>query len=257
VFRMSRSQILGIGEAVQKDGFEDQMVPHLRAFAPNDSAILGEVGVRRVVRLGVQRAAAHGITNVGLLRFHVELMFLFGSHFDTDPLLPWAMDVLADPATPDPERRSSRLYAALCAYIPAVAGPQRTFAIQSLRNLRSYGFDPPEGAAPRAQRILVALDRAYPERCCHLGDAALRRFVDRAAAEAASHALDTDRGVALVALAMFVLGHGFAVDPIYPWAQGALAEVVSQRERKLRQGLEAYVERSLHYLDGRRGDGRR
>jgi hypothetical protein len=253
---MSRNQILAIGDAVGVDKLEDEMVPHLRAFAPNDSETLGDAGVRRVVRLGVRRAAAHGITNVGLLRFHVELVFMFGSHFDADPLLPWASDVLSDPMTPDPQRRTARLYEALCAYLPVVAGPRRSFAIQSLRNLRLHGLDPLAGSAPREQRILAALERAYPERCRYLGDDTLRRFVDHAAEKAASHGLSTDPGITLEALAMFVLGHGFAEDPLYPWAREALADA-SQRELKLRQGLEAYVDRALRHVDGRPGDGRR
>jgi hypothetical protein len=155
---------------------------------------------------------------------------------------------------PDPQRRTTRLHEALFAYLPAVAGPRRSFAIQSLRNLRLYGFDLLAGAAPRGQRILETLDRAYPERCRYLGDGPLRRFVDHAAENAASHGLHTDRGVTLVALAMFVLGHGFAEDPLYPWAREALADP-SQRELRLRQGLEAYVDRSLRHVDRRHGDG--
>lgn len=253
MFRVSREQILAIGHARQLDEFEDEMVPHLRAFAPNDSEALGDVGVRRVVRLGIQRAAVHGITDVGLLRFHVELMFMFGSHFDTDPLLPWVTEVLRDPTMPDPQRRTTRLYEALFVYLPAVAGPRRSFAIQSLRNLRLHGFDLLAGAAPRGQRILEALEQAYPERCRYLGDGPLRRFVDHAAEKAASHGLDTDRAVNLVAFAMFVLGHGFAEDPLHPWAREALAGT-SQREPRLRRGLEAYVDRSVRHVDRRRGD---
>jgi hypothetical protein len=55
---MSRKQILAIGQAVQLDKFEDEMVPHLRAFAPNDSEAPGDAGVRRVVRSRLRRGPA-------------------------------------------------------------------------------------------------------------------------------------------------------------------------------------------------------
>ncbi|MEZ4313049.1 MAG: hypothetical protein R3F14_33930 [Polyangiaceae bacterium] len=69
-------------KAIGLERFEEDMVIHLREFVPKHSEVIGEEWVRRSIRVGIQRARSYGVTNPGLLRFYVELMFMFGGRFD-------------------------------------------------------------------------------------------------------------------------------------------------------------------------------
>jgi hypothetical protein len=90
--------------------FEDEMVGHLAAFSPPLFRAVKEPQLREAIRFGTARAAAYGITFRGPVRLYLELMLLFGSHFDTDPQYPWAAEILQDqPSTPQMQR-AERLY---------------------------------------------------------------------------------------------------------------------------------------------------
>jgi len=81
--------------------FEQEMVNHLFSFSPKHCEVIKEPGVREVIRLGLQRAEAFGFTFRGPVRLFIELMFMFGSEFATDPQHPWAAAALQDKTVPD------------------------------------------------------------------------------------------------------------------------------------------------------------
>ncbi|MGH9902620.1 MAG: hypothetical protein ACRD68_12505, partial [Pyrinomonadaceae bacterium] len=62
--------------------FEDRMIEHLREFTPRHFKILKEAEMRKVVRFGMERAPAYGLTSERSIRYFVELMLMLGSHFN-------------------------------------------------------------------------------------------------------------------------------------------------------------------------------
>ena len=92
-----------------KKQFEAETVPHISRFAPRQFEILGEKTIGQIVSLGIERAEKYGFTNRGPVRFYIELMFMFGSDFDTDPQYPWAAELLggSDAGRSDDSSRSS------------------------------------------------------------------------------------------------------------------------------------------------------
>src|SRR5215813_5278770 len=119
--------------ALQK--FEDEMVEHLKNFSPQHCKVAGEPSVRQVIRMGVEHARKYGLTNRGPVRFYVELMFMFGSYFDTDPQCPWASAVLMDPEKVDQTFRADRLYSATNKYLAEVSGPEHQYLIEAMRRM--------------------------------------------------------------------------------------------------------------------------
>jgi hypothetical protein len=226
------------------------MLVHLRTFSPGDADLLGETGMRRVVRLAIERARAYGVTNPAMLRLYVELMFMFGSFFDTDPLHPWAGEILRDPALAGEVERTRLLYDAMCQYQDAVAGPDRELALQVLRDLSA---PPPAGFAADSSQLASEIQRAilriHSRRGSYLGAPRLQQLVHDAAETARRHALVAAPDVILVALLRFMLGHGFAVDPLCPWAIDAVGdgspEGVRMRSRRLSQGFQSFLEQVL------------
>ncbi len=256
---MLATQMTAFEQAVALDDFENRMVVHLRDFAPRHSKVIGDDWVRRVIRLGVERARVYGVVNPGLLRFHVELMFMFGGAFDTDPLIPWAGRVLGDPRIDDEVPRMERLHEEMLGYLEAVGGPDRSFAIQAMRNIKQFlGEEPPYAELREERRALDALAQIYPKRCAYLGEAPLRDLLRRGAEEAARLGIATERGVVLVTGLMFGLGHGFADDPLFPWILVTLRDPAitdaDRRVERLSRRVEIYLDRALQYLERRRAD---
>jgi hypothetical protein len=253
-----------LGEIARVRGleqFEDDMVVHLHDFAPRHTEVIGDDWVRRSIRLGIERAAAYGVTNPGLLRFWVELMFMFGGLFDTDPLLPWAGGVLRDPNLPDEVARMKRLHEVMVEYLDAVYGPERSFSLQALRNLRQARFeDFPVADADFEPKALDALARIYPQRCAYLGEPPLVQLLRRAPDEATRHGMATARGIALTIGITFALGHGVVEDPLFPWVQATLHDPANKdpekRVARLMKRTRIYLERALAYLEKRQADVR-
>ena len=45
---------------------------------------------------GIESALKYGIKAPGLVGIYLLVMFLLGHHFDSDPIYPWASEILAD-----------------------------------------------------------------------------------------------------------------------------------------------------------------
>jgi len=74
--------------------FEKSMVGHLYSVFPNNCNALGETEVRNIVHYGIERARFYGIVIERDVSKYINLMFLFGRDFDTDPAFPWAAKIL-------------------------------------------------------------------------------------------------------------------------------------------------------------------
>jgi hypothetical protein len=251
-----------LGEIARLRGlerFEDDMVVHLRGFSPRHMEVIGEDWARRAIRLGIERAAAYGIVNPGLLRFYVELMVAYGSTFDVDPLYPWAGEILRDPAIPDAVSRMDRLYQAYVAYLAVVSDPERRSPFQAVKNLTQIlREDLPPAELRDEQRFVATLARIYPQRCAYLGEPRLLALVRRGPEEAARQDVATDLGVAVVTGILFSMGPGFASDPLYPWIGATLRDPAiktpEQRAERLKRRIQIYLERAIKYLERKRAN---
>jgi hypothetical protein len=65
--------------------FEEEMMAHSKDFSPRLCELIGDEQLRVAVRAAIARAMDYGFTNRGPIRLFVEMMFLCGSSFDTDP----------------------------------------------------------------------------------------------------------------------------------------------------------------------------
>jgi hypothetical protein len=114
-----------------KRQFESEMVRHISGFAPGRFEALGEKAVREMVSLGIERAEKYGFSNRGPARFYIELMFLLGSDFDTDPQYAWAAEVLGGPDPADQMTRADQLHQKTLSYIETAAGQYTEYERQA------------------------------------------------------------------------------------------------------------------------------
>ncbi len=198
--------------------FEDEMVEHLKKFAARHWKVMGEPDGRRVIRLGIEQARKYGLTIRGPVRFYIELMFMFGSYFDTDPQYPWASTVLANPEAVDQSVRADRLYAAMNKYLAEVVEPEREYMKAAVRRLSESSFrDVLPAQSNLEDGILQVLHSVSPTRCRYLGEPILKRMIQYGFVLAQDHGFVSAKGKTLMVTLAFAVGHGFAKDPLNGW----------------------------------------
>src|SRR6185295_17172578 len=131
--------------------FEDEMVAHLAEFSPPLFKAVKEKQLRKVIRFGMAQADTYGITFRGPIRLYLELMLLFGSHFDTDPQYPWAGEILRDQDSTPQMERAERLYEKTMDYREKVAGEQDEYTLNALRRILDLAQKPL--AYPSSDRV--------------------------------------------------------------------------------------------------------
>ena len=253
-------QIEMLSRGLALDRFRNDMVLHLKEFSPRHAQVVGDRYLHSAIELGIKRAETYGVTNPGLLRFYVELMLMFGSYFDVDPLYPWVAAILRDPSLDEEAVRMRRLYDAVVRYIDAIGGPGQDAPVRAVRNLSELmSAGTPAAAMATEQSALEVLARIYPERCAYLGESLIMQLIRRGPETAMRHDMATGEGIALVIGMMFGIGVGFAEDPLWPWIQATLCsqdtKSPEQRSGRLLKRTQIYVDRALDYLKKRTSDG--
>lgn len=233
--------------------FEDLMADHLRAFAPVQSKILGDAQVRKVIRLGIERAGAHSLSGRGPVRLYLELMFMLGSDFDTDPQLPWAREVLSDEAVPEQTERAGRLYDEALRFVAAVSGPNHEYERDALRRVCHKRLE--DFPAADQHSMLSHLRGVYPQRCASAGEVGLRLLVQRGVGAARECGLSAHGGETLFVGLMFAFGHGCLNDPQFPWVAATLedrrGDDPARKVERLYAKLMTYLGRALSDLEQR------
>ena len=234
--------------------FEDEMVVHLAEFSPPLFKAVKENGLREAIRLGMARAGGYGFTFRGPVRFYLELMLLFGSHFDTDPQYPWAAAILRDQEGGPQMQRAERLWEMTRDYRDTVAGQQDAYTLTALRRISDRARQPlTVPSADFASFMREEMTRAYPQKATYVGEAGLTALIGRATAPARAHGFSTPRGAALLVVLMFAFGHGCADDPLYPWIARTLTDPAitdgEDRAKRLERRAMTWLDHVLAYFD--------
>jgi hypothetical protein len=212
--------------SAMRRNFQDQMLEDLGKRFPADCQVLGKDQTRRVIDLGIDRAAAQGFGARRHVCDFITLMFILGSYFDEDPLLPWAAEALAGQAGGDPNARMARLYAKTTDYLKQVAGENgehyRAVLLRARRMpFESIGTSNPPGSPLDPRAFLQAL---YPQRSGVLTDTGYQSLIALGRASAEKYGLSTREGFYVYIGLVFVLSSHFDRDPLHPWAAAILQD---------------------------------
>jgi hypothetical protein len=223
--------------------FEDELVEQLGKFAPKHVTAMGESNLRKVIQTGIERARKHGYTLRGPVRFFIELMILFGSDFDTDPVLPWASQYLRAPARGDELSRADQLHGVVVDYMNAVFGPNYEREAAAIRRL----LDRPVSAwlGGEVSDSWAAMRQVYPEKCERADAVAAAAVLQAARRAAGEHLLPAGSGGLVCAALMVAFGHGCLTDPQFPWIAANLRVTSGQAPEKR---VEKLAIRALAYL---------
>lgn len=215
-------------EEEQAVHFANELVTHVKGFAPILYASMGMDAVRKTIMVGLKNARGYGFTLRGPARFYIEAMFMLGSFFDTDPQYLGIAQALFDKNDPDEMVRADRLHSNIMDYVYATGGPRHEYERLALNRAVQVRYQNIMAFAKRPTADLVnALYRIYPEKAHTLGESAVVALVDKAHAIAAERGSSWVVGGPLFAGLMFAFGHGCFVDPQYPWIARTLENAKS------------------------------
>lgn len=246
-----RPEQYAVLEADAERAFENDLVLHLQAFAARHCEIIGESGVRQVIHLGRDSCRRYSLVHRGPIRFFIDLMFMFGSRFDTDVQHPWVGDEMNNLVLSD-MFRANALYQRATQYLEAVSGPDNILAKTALRATRRLASEASFTSGSNLESQLVDhLSTVYPAKCSWLGSERLVVVFRGGITVAEQHGVTTPNGRGLFGVLAFALGHRFADDPLYPWVATTLrngSRDPDERAERLREKALLYLDRTLVHL---------
>ncbi len=89
--------------------FARRLVTHLKAVWPAECAELGDSALDEIVNNATKRAASFGLSAEYDIVRYMDLTFLLGKDFETNPLAAWTRPILGDPSLA-PAAKMDRVY---------------------------------------------------------------------------------------------------------------------------------------------------
>ena len=232
-----RDQQLDALKRVTSSRFEDRTFAHVATYFPDFLTLCDEPGIRSAIRLAWQRAAGHDVMTERGVWQYVDVAFMLGSGFDTDPRVPWAAPALD--SRRHEQVRMQEVFAGALAFIeatkkdfPAWGGDQKRLLV-SLRQIETETGDDltDDDLSAFTTQLGALFEAGLPARYAYLGPETMGAAVDRGVRDARNHGLTTRRGAAVYTVLTLLLGSDVATDPLYPWVRDALTPPVTASER--------------------------
>lgn len=227
---------------------------HVTAFSPVLSSLLGAQQLLLIVRMAIRRSKAYGFTCRGPIRLFLELMFLCGGAFDTDPQFVTISTPLRE--ADDQMLRAQRMHEEHSVYLKRVAGPGSINVQNALKRLLLLSeSDLPFSLGTLEKELLVELKRIFPQKVVYTGEPALRILIQQARTASLQFGFTTARELTLITALMFAFGQGCIDDPLYPWIASTLQDqrITGAAGRAVR--LEAKASTWLRHVLSNAGSG--
>jgi hypothetical protein len=217
-----RTEQMHVFEGAASRQFEEMMMAHSRRFSPRLCEVIGDEQLRVAVRSAIAAASRYGFSLRGPIRLFVELMFLWGSGFHTDPQYSAVGEILCAPG--DEMKRAEEIHAAFLDYLAKVSGPGAAHVHQALRDLLMLVRTPVTVESDLVSDMLGFMHRVFPQKAAYVGDHRLRALINEALVEADQYEFHADRAKGLLVVLKFAFGHGCTADPLYPWIERTLRD---------------------------------
>lgn len=205
--------------ALQK--FIDDMVLHSYDFSPELCEYLNDEQLRWALKDTIATAKKYGFTNKGPVQLYIDLSFLFGSFFDTDPLFTNFSVILLDNS--NQMFRAEQLHLLTSQYLKKVHGPNNMNIDQAMISVINILQAPlPQTKSHLETNILNEFKNIFPQRADYIGDEILKAFIQRAGELAPKLQLSPVSGHILLVMLMSIFGYGCTQDKLYPWISKTL-----------------------------------
>ena len=74
--------------------FENRMVIHLNKNFPDETQKMSKKELCTLIQTGIKQAEQYEVTLENDVRRYLELMVMYGQHFETNPDMAWASEIL-------------------------------------------------------------------------------------------------------------------------------------------------------------------
>jgi hypothetical protein len=218
-----RAEQLKVFDQASRRRFENEMVEHAKAFAPPLCQVIGDEALRVAMCSAIARAETYGFTNRGPIRLFIELMFLCGSAFDTDPQYSPVGRFLR--SSGDQMYRAQQIHEWHNRYLEQVSGPGAINVHRALSETLTFARVPLAITPGNlTEGLLLEMKRIFPSKAAFVGDTGLTAVIDESIAEARLYRFEGVRPKVLLAVLKFAFGHGCTDDPLYPWIAQTLKD---------------------------------
>jgi hypothetical protein len=244
-------QIQALDQAVVRT-LEKEILQYLKLTFPADCELLGEDEARAMIRDGALRARGCGLKMASGVRAFVDLMFLLGSGFDSDPRFP-ALRGLLTASGRDEDARVEDLSRLAKDYRERVEGPARKHLMAAARRFDTQHIT----AAPYSDEMIktplaINLKLLYPEKCEYLGDEGLSGLVIEGIEAGRTFGLTQLGALQAYTRLILLLGRNFHLDPRWSATARILGEEVNQllKAEALQAEVAEWLARWLRCLEG-------
>ena len=128
-----RAEQMRAFEQAARRQFEQEMVAHSKDFSPPLCEVIGDDQLLVALRSAMTRAEGYGFTYRGPIRLFIEMMFLCGSAFDTDPQYKAVGEILR--ASGDQMQRAEQIHELVLDNLGKVSGPGAVNVRKALSDL--------------------------------------------------------------------------------------------------------------------------
>ena len=222
-YMLIRTEQMTVFEQDAGRRFEEEMMVHSKMFSPRLCEVIGDEQLRVALRSAMRRADDYGFTNRGPIRLFIEMMFLRGSAFDTDPQYPFDREILL--SSGEQMQRAQQIHEGQLDYIDKVSGPGGANVRKALTDLLALAQTPLKiSQGNLAADLLRELTRIFRQKVAYTGETGITALIHKGIAEARKYGFSTVRQQTLVVALMFAFGHGCTGDPLYPWIARTLED---------------------------------
>ncbi len=230
------------------DRYVERTLEQFHQYFPGPCYVIGDAPLRKMIRMGVDRAAQHKIVGECNVILYTSVMLLCGTFFDENPQYPWAREALGDEDSLHEDQRAERLYDEFVEYWDRLSGENRSSLIRAAMQARELPVEQFDNASP--DQVAEFLRQSWPHRAAELDSAGIDAVLQEGERCAKSYHMEARRDQAVTSLLVFTLGNGFDKDPMHPWANDVLtsAEISpADRSARLYKAGQQYAERWVKF----------
>lgn len=223
-FLISKKQIKAFERLPDLKSFEHQMFSHIAEHFPVHAGLLGRAGLSKVIILGIAKAKQYGFSTRYEVCLFIDMMIMLGSEFDTDIQLPFVSRLLNEQPSQEQLQKIEIVYKASIAHIEKTLGKEEVFPINALSKIRDLDLNELEKrlSVNFRQSLEEELKVLWPEKCIDHHKNIVSNLIDQGIAKANSYGFSKPLHNAYFVMFMFVMGHEFDKDPLYPWVEKVL-----------------------------------
>jgi len=231
-----RSEQIAYFSQAARRKFVAETMFQMRSFAPEAGLNISDDVLQNFVVQSLEKAESYGFTLIGTLRFYIELSFIFGLGFDTDPQFPWAATTLRDTSITDEIWRADALHDAVEKYIGEVSG-------KDCENLRNALLATKRVAQQEInwqkelseQRLTELAEWIFPQKIQALDQNSQHEIYRRAQESAGENGIRNHYGVVLCYFLNLFCGHQCTIDPLFPWLSQSFSDTPKNLNDRVRQ----------------------